>query len=381
VSRNVLHGLPAMLLICTTAIGCHAPAASPPPPRVEAIVAPRNGATLLEVLPIARTATSHSPAPDVSMNLLESYPFTIPLPANVACKLEDATKSPPSVELGLSREGPGFGVMRARSLVARIGVGEREMVIDAEGTGLKLRAIAIEGSLDLYAASPITFESLLVSQPYAELGVVSGASGGIETSLALPKQISMPKRKALTARVPCANLRLQQTKFDALAAVGTAIDVAYLLPDATALSTIAGGAAVAMLHPRGASPEVQVLARRGRHTQIAWEVGEVVAVGWVDRSRLRPTPLGDDEFGAGGLSLSGVGEGSRRTLRCDGDVPLRAQVGSRTEIIGVVLPQTPIEIERERPYAFEVDLPSTGLDRHEKGVLLVDQEHVSSCRD
>jgi hypothetical protein len=370
-----------MLLICTTAMGCHARAASPPPTRVEASVAPRNGGTQLEVLPIARVVAPLSPAPDVAAEPVESYPFTIPLPANVACKLEDTTKSPPSVDLGLTRQGPGFGVMRARSLVARIGVGAREMVIDADGTGLKLRAIAIEGSLDLYASLPVTFEDLLVSQSYAELGVVAGASGGIETSLALPKQITVPRRKALTAQIACASLRLQEMKFDAIASVGKAIDVAYLLPSATAISTTAGGKAMAMLHPRHVSPEVQVLAREGRYTKIAWEVEHVIAIGWVDKSRLSRTPPGDDEFGAGGLGLSGIGEGSRRMLRCDGDVPLRAQVGNRTEIIGVVLPRTPIEIEGERPYAFEVNLPFSGLDKHEKAVLLIDKEHVSSCTD
>jgi hypothetical protein len=378
VKRNVLSGLALTGLLAATASGCHAART----PHLEAHgAAPstaREASPPLEVLPIAAAAPlALAPAPPDEP--IEHGPFTIALPAKLACKLEDAG-SPRSVELGLSRDGPGFGAIQARSLVARVGVGEREVVVDADAPGLKLRAIAVEGSLDLYAASPVTFESVVVLQSFAELGVVVGETGGIQASLALPKQIVVPKQKALTASVACASLRLQPAKFDAAASLGKVIDAAYLVPGVTALATTAGGKAVAMLNPRGAVGEVNVLARDGRYTQIAWAVEEVIAVGWVDKSRLRSMSP-DEDLGFGSLGLHGIGtSGGRRILSCDAEVPLRAQVGNRTEIVGVIAPQTLIAIEGERPYAYEVDIPSTGLSKNDKAVLLVDKEQVASCR-
>ncbi len=379
VTRNVLSALTLGLSFVAAAAGCHVA----PAPHLEALGAPRStaqdAAPPLEVLPIAAAAPLAFP-PESPAEPTERVPFTIPLPAKLACKLEDS-ESPRSVELGLSRDGPGFGAIRARSLLARIGVGEREVVVDADARGLKLRAIAVEGSLDLYAASPVTFESLVVPQSFTELGVVAGETGGIQASLALPKQIVVsPKQKTLTASIPCASLRLKPASFDAAESLGKVIEVAYLLPGATPLAKTAGGKTAATLNPRGALRDVSVLAREGRFTQIAWAVEEVIAVGWVDKSRLRPTSP-DEDLGFGSLGLSGIGtSGGRRVMICDGEVPLRAQVGDRTEIVGLISPQTLIAIVGERPYAYEVDIPSTGLSKHDKAVLLVEKEQAAGCR-
>ncbi|MBL8742759.1 MAG: hypothetical protein JNK04_16740 [Myxococcales bacterium] len=378
-TRNFTRALMAVAL-AASAIGCRAPASVPASTRSEPRVVSRKELAPVEVLPVARVPQHAGKSLDEAREAVESVPFTIALPARVGCKLEDRSSRPPAIEVGLSREGPAFGVMRPRAVVARIGIGERDVVIDAEGPGLRLRAIAVASAFHVYAAAPVRFEEILVPHGRAELGVIAGEPGAIETSLPLPTQVVMTGRKTVSASIPCGSVRLKEESLDAMASLGDGIDVAYLAPGSTGLSPSATGRPTATLRPHLSSIEVRVLAREGRRTQIAWEVGDVVAVGWVESTRLRKTPPDGDEFGAGGLGLSGVGGGGRRILMCDGDVPLRAQVGTRTEIIGVLFPQTPIAIEGERPYAYEVDVPSTGLDRHEKAVLLVDKENVGSCR-
>jgi len=314
---------------------------------------------------------------------VESLPFTIPIPDAVACTLDDTSKSPPSVELGLSRKGPAFGSVRPRLLIARVGVGQSEILVDAEATGIRLRAIAVGDSLSLYPSRAAMFEGFVVPVYHAELTLVAGVDGGgVEVSLALPKQIVVAKRRAVSETLPCAGVRLQAVDFDPMSVVGTRVATAYLSRQPTPLTRTSDGKAIATLHAKSADPEVTILDRKENRTMIAWPVGAVIAVGWVDKKLLRPTPPdGDDDFGAGGLGLTGIGEGGRRSFRCTGDVQLRAEVGKKTEVIGMILPGTPIVIEKERDGAFEVDLPSTGLSKHEKAVLVVDKHQMGSCRE
>ena len=164
--------------------------------------------------------------------------------------------------------------------------------------------------------------------------------------------------------------------------LGVPIDEAFLTGARAPLSLSSEGPPIATLVPNDVDRRVSVLVRDKKRAKIAWEVGDVVVFGWLDAQKLRPRARTEDVFGSGGLGLAGDGARSRvRTLVCDTEVPLRAEVGEVSEVVGVIAPGTRIEVAKERDRAFEVEVPSTALRRDRAASLLVERDLALRCKD
>ncbi len=364
-----------MLALVGSLSACSAPAPAGAPAPVRAA---ETGRTAV-VLPVTAVPALRAEPEPASRDPFDGLPFTIPLPTALACRLNDSSLPPQSVVLGLSRSGPGFGIVRPRSLTVRSGVGAPELIVDADANGLLLRAVAVGDSPSLFAGVSMLFNGFLMPRPAQPLLLLRGVEEGLQVSLSLPPQIVIAGTRSLEARLGCGSLSLQPSSFDSAALTGTPIGTAYLRGDAIPIAQSPTERPVATLRPAKTDREVSVLAHEKDQTRISWTLDGVVAIGWVPKTSLRALPLDDERFGLGGFGLSGMGPGSRRSFRCAVDVPLRAQVGERTEIVGVILSGTIIELDGERMYAYEVDLPSTRLEKLEKAVLLVDKEQMVSC--
>lgn len=365
----------AALALALSVFGCEPSTRGPP-----RIVVP------VDLTPPAPPVASASPSPPVDGSPARRAGkalLTIPVPNPVACELTSPQVGYRRIPLALRAGGAPFGaILPPRGLTMFIPKGDASLGLTAEADvgGAFIRGVARAESIPLHPIRVSVFEGFVVPLSRADLHVVRAGDEGVELSLALPPQVTMATKSTVSATLPCDIVALTAEEFDPMQnLLGMPIDTAVWTGATSPLATSVGGAPVAMVNPHDVDRRVSVLAREKNRVKIAWEVGDVVVFGWVDTQKLRAPKREEDVFGAGGLGLSGIGEGVPRTLVCEVELPLRAEVDGASEIVGVVAPGTRIEIVGERADALEVELPTTGLIREPGATLIVDNDLARRC--
>lgn len=277
------------------------------------------------------------------------------------------------------------------------------LIAEVETDGVVLRGITRADAIDMYLKQPWVFGGLAIPTNRATLEVVAAKAEGIELKLDLPPQIVLESGKTLTSTVPCEIASLGGDHFDAMTGLpgattvrgtqpdgspsavrGVASDRVVLIEARTPLSLTPDGAPVATLVRGALNLGATVLRREKTRAQIAWDVGEVVAFGWVDAKKLRvqnangPGIEGEPEPPLLGLDPN-KSDSDPRGLVCDQETPLRAEVGGQNEVVAIVARGVVIWVGKDRGAALEVTLPFSNYRPTEGARLMVDRKLAERC--
>jgi hypothetical protein len=313
--------------------------------------------------------------------------ITLAIPEDVACKVEGSVRSATPLRFA-ANESPFGSVRKTDVLTAHVLIGnaDRGIVVEAETKDVFIRGFAQASDIRFHPNRVAIFGGFLIPTASATLQLVRAAADGIQMRLELPSEVRMANRKSLEEKLECAGTSLDVQAFDPYRA--------YFPPRAGAgelrgsqipIATSASGTPVGTL-VLGADTFriVAVLGREGRRVRIAWDLDDVIAVGWVDARAVQELPEGGGGRGEGiGLdSIATIGGCCAHIFVCDHEVPIRATLGVRSEIVGVSRSGVQLKAygnkdARHELYAntFDGFVPAAGTK------LSIDADRVAGCVD
>jgi hypothetical protein len=129
---------------------------------------------------------------------------------------------------------------------------------------------------------------------------------------------------------------------------------------------------------------VSIHGREGRRVLIVWELDDLIVFGWIDARSVEELPEGGGGRGEG-IGLDGIGTMGgccAHIFVCDHEVPIRATLGEKSEIVGVSRRGVKLKTNRAMDGRHELH-PSTfdGFDAASGAKLSIDADRVVGCAD
>lgn len=343
---------------------------------------------VVDVAPLAAAPAAPTPQPATRSIATPEHPgarsplarlIDVEMPRAWSC-VHGATDVRFDAELSLSHGDRPFAAIGARGpLVARLAEGGGWFMVDVETEGVFFRGVASARSVPLYAQRPLVFADFVAPQPGAPVDVYSVTEDGtLILSLGWQANLGWEPRRAS----PCADVGLTTQSFDARSAFPPSTRRGELVGETIQLALRAEGDGWATLEPdESASRSIDILDVRGDRVRIAWSTGPLVASGWVPLANVTLDVDVGDAFGAGGLGLSGTGEGSAPPVRvCPVDVSLGVEIDDVQRTVGYVRRGVPMLESRGGRGAFvAIQFVGTEIQLAEGARFLVDADTLASC--
>jgi hypothetical protein len=277
-----------------------------------------------------------------------------------------------------------YGVTTSGRMAAlRIGAGSEydSPVLDLDTGGLVLRAHVDAQAIPLYPTRGFVVADALIPLSSASLTLRGATAGALTLTLGLPGTLVVPPGASLTFERPCSDVNVSQQRFDPLDAFGGAgsgrqatLPKGRTLP----LTLSPGGPTVVELRTRnGDDLNVTVLEEKQRISRIAWETGDVLAVGWLASSLLSNATSRGNRPGPG-FSLGTV-HTMGGVIRCAHEVVLVAQVDGERRSVGRILPGTRMVLDKEIDEYQQATLVGVHASPSDAAVWMVKRSAISDC--
>ncbi len=251
-------------------------------------------------------------------------------------------------------------------------------VLDVDAGGVVFRAYVDASAIDLHPARAIVFSEGIVPQPSAIFSFGEGAPDAVQVSLTLPAALG---GAVVTRTRPCADLALVTTPFDPLGALGgngKGRKAALRKASPVTLSSVPGGAQGIEVRPRPNDDlRVTVLEEKKGQARVAWEIGNVVASGWIARALLGPVP----EYGMGSIGTIGVGSIGTRSgvVYCDHELRLVVELAGARATVGRIRPGTGISRGANVGDYREVEIVGATVAKAPEARWLVERRAFEGC--
>jgi hypothetical protein len=333
----------------------------------------------------ARTPTAHA---------IAGYPDPVePPPAACALRGHWAYEEPHELRF---REGdPPFATLNEVKDAA-LSLSQGGPFAELDNGEVRVWGFVARDQLLLHAAKPLLVAGFLAPGPSAVLHWLDASAAGVSFEVATHGDI----RTAAPVRgvAPCDSLSIQDdAKFDARDAIPEVAQRTAMLPDQqpVPVSTEPGSPPVAWLeYEKGDAPVIDVLDTRGDAVRVAVQMHwmdplkNLVVVGWVPGTSVRPTPShgvgygGSWASGGGGHALGHRPRAETRHVRCTHEVPLVGELGNERHLIGELASGVEIEIlPGDGELVPIVDGRHEDLNMADGARLLVKRSAVADCAD
>lgn len=307
---------------------------------------------LRRLLPFVGLLAACTPAPPAARGVTAvAIPATDAPPASSARAEESADCKLTTAEWGEQGEGPlrfspdepPFAFFDTGRVELTIGSTVPGIPTRVDERGVVLEGVTVPADVGLYVRRPLLFEEL--ATPYGNT-VLHWSGRTRDTSLVLTHHLKTHAGGfvALNRAVTCKDITLDRTEFDAVDdAILDVGEAGFLVVTSVAVATKSDGDPVVTLGVDEASEIVVVVEREGAHVRVVWRRAEEVIHGWVAADAVADEPAEElfaDEFGAGGLGLSGIGGVSFWT--CPRKLDLFAKRGERVWQVGSIAANTEV---------------------------------------
>lgn len=303
------------------------------------------------VVPVAPATAAASAAPTAEANAPLPALVAIEFPAASACVLQAANWSPltrKATPMSLRPEGPAFATVRGGKARLSYPEGERPagQILEVSDRGLTIRGVVAPSEVDLRAATSFPLSGFVYPTVFTRLSWLEAKPAGLVLTVDVPE--GLEPVSPLRATRACTDLAIggagSWSPDDQLAAgrVPTAMDLSGSAP--VTLWAEPGKGTLAELRSPPGPESVSVLARKGKHAEIAWNVGTVVVHGWVESRALVPAKPAIG-YGTG----SGYGRGQAphdevRVVQCTTEVAVTAAMVTAQVRVGEIAAGTRIEV-------------------------------------
>jgi hypothetical protein len=337
---------------------------------------------------------AHVAAPEAHVaapsRALAGYPAPLAPAARGACVLRGAWTIDQPRALRLA-DGKLFATARNVQR-AELVLGEApQAFVELASAPVRLWGFVEARAVTLHPATPFVVAGYAAPGPSAALRWLATRDQVVSFEVALPAHIKA--RRPPRGERPCAELAIDASAhFDPRTAIeaDTASTAALPAKVAIPLALEPGRAPIATLRSPESEPRVDVLERRGEQARVAVLVDSlnpldnVVVVGWVPASRLRP-----HTHGFGGSWGTGGGEPPARRLpprrdtrfvTCSGEVPLVVELGAAQHLVGALAAGVVIEILPDpRGDLAEVRVAAANVELAPGARLLAKQAVLAGC--
>lgn len=252
--------------------------------------------------------------------------------------------------------------------------------------GFTLQGIVAAEGITVVPARAVVIAGFVVPKPGAALPWKGTLPGTIKVSFALEADVeALPEAGLADLGLPCDAVSLDHAYFDPRTAAPRSPKEKEMLVRAgkvVPLSRTPEGPPVARLRLTGDDLSVTLVLTRGRRALVRREQQSALVFGWVSAADLHAPPADQigEAYGIGDLGMVGKATpASVRTVRCDRDVPLVAEVAGERRTVGSVAAGTALVLLDRTGDLISVKLPDKLADVEADARLGVLASHVSVC--
>jgi hypothetical protein len=352
------------------------------------IAAPSAAPAPIESAPIAKPEP-----PPPRGRALEGYPAPLD-PNGTGCVLTGAWAQQQPNELRFSPSGKPWAIFHrpvrgSVTLVEKLHEGSPAAFAELSSDSVRVWGFVATDKLFVRSAVPFAAAGFALPAPNATMQWLGSKEGLVSVEVKLPAHAKalVPPR----AERACGELALDPAQYDARAAIPEPKLQSMQLPDARTiqLTDAPGGKAVCELkYPLNHHASVDVIARSGNyarilvHAQSLGPTDSVVFAGWVQSSLLSaPNSGSSGSWGTGRGSWASTHR-PRRRVTCPQEVPIVADLGGESKLVGAVLPNVTIEITGpDEGEWVEVHLRTAQVQPAEGAKTMVKRSVVAPCPD
>lgn len=315
-------------------------------------------------------------------------PVSVEGPKQISCKLEshDWRGNPIKLRTGVSG-APFLVVGPGAALTVSLGANRADgYFVEVEEGAVKARGYLKAEELPLYAASAAELKGFAIPTPNAELSFVKGSPDSVFYDFNLDSKRARPAQGSDKNTKPCAFFSLEKKEFNALSASGSSAQKAVAIkPGHYDLLGDPQGPAVGSIDVDEKSPYATLLAKSGPKSRVAYPVGDVLVIGWLDslktveqRETIKTgTTVQVPAKGAPSERKTGVDTWQK--VKCPAEVKLFADVGATRHIVGRVKSGETVQLGPTQGSVRGVAFPDVDVMAADAAKLFVDANEAAKC--
>lgn len=342
-------------------------------------------ATPEPVTPQATTAAPGAPAPIAAA----PAPVSVEGPKQVSCKLESGAYRGNVLRLRTGAAGEPFLVVGPGApLTVSLGAARADgFFVEVDQGPVKARGYVKADELPLYAATAAELKGFAIPTANAELSFVKGSPDSVYYDFNLDQKRARPVQGGDKNTKPCAFFSLEKKEFNALSASGSAAQKAIAIkPGHYDLLGDANGTPVGSLDIDEKSGYGTLLAKSGQKARVAYPVGDVLVVGWLDATKVveqretikTGTTVQVPSKGVASERKTGVDTWQK--VKCSAEVKLLTDVGSKRYIVGRVKSGETVQLGPTQGSVRGVAFPDVDIMVADAAKLFVDANEAAKCQ-
>ncbi len=366
----VANRIPSLLLL---GLGCLAAAcggdATPEP------MTPQSGANA----PVAQTSMLSAPAPTAVSG-----------PKQVTCKLEAPHWNGNPLKLRTSVDAAPFLVVGQGAAVAvSLGATRAEgLYVEVEQGAVKAHGYVKADELPLYAAAPAELKGFAIPTPNAELTFLKGSPDSVYYDFNLDAKRARPAQGSDKNTKSCAFFSLEKKDFNPLSVSGSSAQKSVAIkPGHYDLLGDPDGPAVGSIDVDDKTGYAALLGKSGRKVRVAYPVGDVMVVGWIDalkvveqRETIKTPGITVVAPVKSGVSERNTGVATWQKVKCPSEVKLFADVGGARYVVGRVRSTETVQLGPTQGSVRGVAFPDVDMMAADTAKLFVDANEAGTCK-
>ena len=344
-------------------------------------------ATPEPVVPESNVAAT--PPPPVAKAGPESV--SVEGPKQISCKLEANGYKGNVLRLRPSADAasPFLVVGPGANLTVSLGTSRAEgFYVEVDEGAIKARGYVKADELPLYASAAAELKGFAIPTPNAELTFVKGSPDSVFYDFNLDSKRARPAQGGDKNTKPCAFFSLEKKEFNALSASGSAAQKTIAIkPGHYDLLGDANGTPVGSIDVDEKSGYGTLLAKNGQKARVAYPVGDVMVIGWLDagkvveqRETIKTPTSAVPVLTKGASSERKTGVDTWQKVKCKSEVKLYADVGGKRHIVGRVKAGEPVQMGPAQGSVRGVAFPDIDVMAADAAKLFLDLNESASCQ-
>lgn len=310
-------------------------------------------------------------------------------PKRISCKLESNDWRGNPIKLRTGPTGAPFLVVGpGAALTVSLPTTRAEgYFVEVEKGAVKARGYLKAEELPLYAAAAAELKGFAIPTPGAELSFLKGSPDSVYYDFNLDSKRARPAQGSDKNTKPCAFFSLEKKEFNPLSASGSSAQKTVAIkPGHYDLLGEPQGPAVGSIDIDEKSPYATLLAKNGPKSRIAYPVGDVMVLGWLDSLKLveqretikTGTTVQVPAKGAPSERKTGVDTWQK--VKCPTEVKLFADIGATRHLVGRVKASESVQLGPAQGSVRGVAFPDVDVMAADAAKLFVEVNETAKCQ-
>lgn len=338
--------------------------------------------------PVAPESTAATPTPSPATTPAPA-PVSVEGPKQVSCKLESSAYRGNVLRLRTAANAEPFLVVGPGApLTVSLGSTREEgFFVELDEGPVKARGYVKAEEMPLYAAAAAELKGFAIPTPNAQLSFVKGSPDSVFYDFNLDGKRARPAQGSDKNTKPCAFFSLDKKEFNALSASGSSAQKTIAIkPGHYDLLGDANGTPVGSLDVDERSGYGTLLAKSGQKARVAYPVGDVMVIGWLDATKVveqRETIKTGTTVqvpAKGSASERKTGVDTWQKSKCSAELKLYADLGGKRYVVGRVKSGETVQLGPTQGSVRGVAFPEVDVMAADAAKLFVDATEASKCQ-